>query len=164
MKYQYIVCSDLASRGLDIQNIDVVLSIDVPNNTEYYFHRAGRTGRFDKIGESFIFYNADSQNNIRRLISNGLSLNFIKFGDDNTFVETKPIDYKKTYKSTAKTELQNEINKIRRSGSKKVKPGYKKKIEQEVQRAKSRHRREIIKKDIRRQREERYKRAAKDGK
>ena len=164
MKYQYIVCSDLASRGLDIQNIDVVLSIDVPNNTEYYFHRAGRTGRFDKIGESFIFYNADSQNNIRRLISNGLSLNFIKFGDDNTFIETKPIDYKKTYKSTAKTELQNEINKIRRSGSKKVKPGYKKKIEQEVQRAKSRHRREIIKKDIRRQREERYKRAAKDGK
>ena len=163
MKYQYVVCSDLASRGLDIQNIDVVLSIDVPNNIEYYFHRAGRTGRFDKIGESFIFYNADTQGNIKKLMSNGLKVNFIKFGDGNTFVETKPIDYKKVYKSSAKQELYNEISKIRKSGSKKVKPGYKKKIEREVDRAKSRYRREIIRKDIRKQREERYKNEAKNA-
>ena len=163
MKYQYVVCSDLASRGLDIQNIDVVLSIDVPNNIEYYFHRAGRTGRFDKIGESFIFYNADTQGNIKKLMSNGLKVNFIKFGDGNTFVETKPIDYKKIYKSSAKQELYNEISKIRKSGSKKVKPGYKKKIEREVDRAKSRYRREIIRKDIRKQREERYKNEAKNA-
>ena len=163
MKYQYVVCSDLASRGLDIQNIDVVLSVDVPNNTEYYFHRAGRTGRFDKTGESYIFYNADSQNSIRKLMENGLKINFIKFGDDNTFVETKPIDYKKVYKNSAKQELYNEISKIRKSGSKKVKPGYKKKIEKEVERAKSRYRREIIRKDIRKQREERYKKEAKNA-
>lgn len=164
MKYQYVVCSDLASRGLDIQNIDVVLSIDVPNNIEYYFHRAGRTGRFDKTGESYVFYNADSQNNIKKLMSNGLKLCFIKFGDGNTFVETKPIDYKKVYKNSAKQELYNEISKIRKSASKKVKPGYKKKIEIEVERAKSRYRREIIKKDIRKQREERYKNEAKNAK
>ena len=164
MKFQYVVCSDLASRGLDIQNIDVVLSIDVPNNIEYYFHRAGRTGRFDKIGESYIFYNADTQNNIKKLIANGLKMNFIKFSDQNTFIETKPIDYKKTFKSTAKQELYNEISKIRKSGSKKVKPGYKKKIEQEVERAKARHRREIIKKDIRKQREKRYKDEARNSK
>ena len=163
MKYQYVVCSDLASRGLDIQNIDVVLSIDIPNNIEYYFHRAGRTGRFDKFGESYVFYNADTQNSVRKLLSNGLKMEFIKFGDGNTFVETKPIDYKKVYKSTAKDELNKEIHRIRSSGSKKVKPGYKKKMEQEVNKAKSRFRREIIKKDIRRQREERYKKEARNA-
>ena len=71
--------------------------------------------------------------------------------------------WKKVYKNSAKQELYNEISKIRKSGSKKVKPGYKKKIEKEVERAKSRYRREIIRKDIRKQREERYKKEAKNA-
>ena len=66
-------------------------------------------------------------------------------------------------KNSAKQELYNEISKIRKSASKKVKPGYKKKIEKEVERAKSRYRREIIKKDIRKQREERYKKETRNA-
>jgi ATP-dependent RNA helicase CshB len=59
-RYQVIVASDLLSRGIDIEDVSDVISIDLPNDQEFYFHRAGRTGRFGKKGDSWVFYNADT--------------------------------------------------------------------------------------------------------
>ena len=45
-EFSVIVCSDMAARGLDLDNVSDVLNIDLPNNFEFYFHRAGRKGRY----------------------------------------------------------------------------------------------------------------------
>ncbi len=50
-----LVATDVAARGLDINNVDVVFNYDLPFDTEYYVHRIGRTGRAGKTGKAFSF-------------------------------------------------------------------------------------------------------------
>ncbi|MCB9499255.1 MAG: DEAD/DEAH box helicase, partial [Erysipelotrichaceae bacterium] len=79
--FQIVVCTDIASRGLDINDVTDVLSIGLPNNLEYYYHRAGRTGRNYKEGNSFVFYDSDHVELPLKLIDNGLTPAFLKFKD-----------------------------------------------------------------------------------
>lgn len=50
-----LVATDVAARGLHIDDVDLVINYDVPTRTEYYVHRIGRTGRTDKHGRSITF-------------------------------------------------------------------------------------------------------------
>ncbi|KAG1676956.1 hypothetical protein FOA52_014832 [Chlamydomonas sp. UWO 241] len=45
-----LVCSDLFTRGIDIQSVNVVINFDFPKNSESYLHRVGRSGRFGHLG------------------------------------------------------------------------------------------------------------------
>ncbi|KAI5180211.1 ATP-dependent RNA helicase DDX6/DHH1 [Nematocida sp. AWRm80] len=45
-----LVCTDLVTRGIDVPNVNVVINFDLPNSTESYLHRIGRTGRFGTKG------------------------------------------------------------------------------------------------------------------
>lgn len=45
-----LVCSDLLTRGIDIQAVNVVINFDLPKNAETYLHRIGRSGRFGHLG------------------------------------------------------------------------------------------------------------------
>lgn len=47
-----LVATDIAARGIDVNDIDYVINYDLPQNTEYYVHRIGRTGRAGKYGKS----------------------------------------------------------------------------------------------------------------
>ncbi|MEG1886496.1 MAG: DEAD/DEAH box helicase [Oscillospiraceae bacterium] len=47
-----LVATDVAARGIDVNNIDYVINYDVPQNNEYYVHRIGRTGRAGKAGKA----------------------------------------------------------------------------------------------------------------
>ncbi|MDO5713272.1 MAG: DEAD/DEAH box helicase [Tissierellia bacterium] len=51
-KLQYLVATDVAARGLDIQSVDLVVNYDLPQLEEYYVHRIGRSGRAGELGES----------------------------------------------------------------------------------------------------------------
>lgn len=51
-KLQYLVATDVAARGLDIQKVDLVVNYDLPELEEYYVHRIGRSGRAGQLGES----------------------------------------------------------------------------------------------------------------
>ncbi|OPY29630.1 MAG: putative ATP-dependent RNA helicase [Methanobacterium sp. PtaU1.Bin242] len=50
-----LVATDVAARGIDVDDIEVVFNYDVPNDDEYYVHRIGRTGRAGKKGKAFTF-------------------------------------------------------------------------------------------------------------
>ena len=50
---QLLVATDVAARGIDVNNVDAVFNYDIPTQTEYYVHRIGRTGRAGKGGQSY---------------------------------------------------------------------------------------------------------------
>ena len=50
-----LVATDVAARGIDVDDIDIVFNYDVPQDEEYYVHRIGRTGRAGKSGKAFTF-------------------------------------------------------------------------------------------------------------
>jgi len=47
---RHLVCSDLFTRGIDIQSVNVVINFDFPKGSETYLHRIGRSGRFGHLG------------------------------------------------------------------------------------------------------------------
>ena len=54
-KFRVLVATDVAARGLDIDDVDVVFNYDVPDENEYYVHRIGRTGRAKRHGVAYTF-------------------------------------------------------------------------------------------------------------
>jgi superfamily II DNA/RNA helicase len=54
-KVQVVIATDVAARGLDISDINLVVNYDIPNNYETYIHRIGRTGRATKLGHALTF-------------------------------------------------------------------------------------------------------------
>jgi ATP-dependent RNA helicase DeaD len=52
---EVLVATDVAARGIDVDDVEAVFNYDVPNDDEYYVHRIGRTGRAGKTGQAFTF-------------------------------------------------------------------------------------------------------------
>ncbi|WP_027003574.1 DEAD/DEAH box helicase [Hugenholtzia roseola] len=52
---QILVATDVAARGIDVENVEAVINYDIPLDPEYYVHRIGRTGRAGRTGVSFTF-------------------------------------------------------------------------------------------------------------
>lgn len=52
-KFNILVATDVAARGIDVDDVEAVINYDLPNENEYYLHRVGRTGRAKKQGVSF---------------------------------------------------------------------------------------------------------------
>ena len=52
-KFPILIATDVAARGIDVDDVDCVLNYDIPEENEYYIHRIGRTGRAHKHGVSF---------------------------------------------------------------------------------------------------------------
>jgi ATP-dependent RNA helicase RhlE len=58
-KYEVMVATDIASRGLDIAGVSHVINYDVPEHPEDYVHRIGRTGRAQNVGDAFTLMNGE---------------------------------------------------------------------------------------------------------
>jgi len=52
-KFPILVCTDVAARGIDVDDVEAVINFDLPTENEYYLHRIGRTGRARKHGVAF---------------------------------------------------------------------------------------------------------------
>lgn len=153
-RYSLVVASDLAARGIDITGVSCVINYDLPYEEDFYFHRAGRTGRYEATGICYTLYDKEEVGKLERLAKRG-----IKFANgefvNGEWRELKPLIKPKTKKPhPVNDEIQKAVNKHKKEP---VKPNYKKKLKYEIERIKRKHKREVIKKDIERQKLERYK-------
>lgn len=55
-KFRVLVATDVASRGLDVPNVDLVIQLEPPREVETYIHRSGRTARAGNSGTCITFY------------------------------------------------------------------------------------------------------------
>ena len=53
-----LIATDVAARGIDVDDVEAVINYDIPQDIEYYVHRIGRTGRAGRKGRSFTFANS----------------------------------------------------------------------------------------------------------
>lgn len=66
-KYRVLVATDIASRGIDVTGIALVVNFDLPTDPEDYVHRIGRTGRAGREGRAISFAMPDQRDEIRRI-------------------------------------------------------------------------------------------------
>ncbi|HBG27164.1 MAG: hypothetical protein A2Y10_17075 [Planctomycetes bacterium GWF2_41_51] len=66
-KFQVMVATDIAARGIDVEGISHVINFDVPAFAEDYIHRIGRTGRATAIGDAITFVSRDEEKHLRQI-------------------------------------------------------------------------------------------------
>lgn len=91
-KYRVLVATDIAARGIDVKDIELVINYDLPENPEDYVHRIGRTGRAGTEGKAISFATPDQRGDvfsIERLIRSSLPPS--KLPSDIPEVRVQPI-------------------------------------------------------------------------
>ncbi|KAK2916003.1 hypothetical protein QQF64_024413 [Cirrhinus molitorella] len=68
-KAPILIATDVASRGLDVEDVKFVINYDYPNNSEDYIHRIGRTARSQKTGTAYTFFTPNNMKQAHDLVS-----------------------------------------------------------------------------------------------
>jgi len=66
-KYQVLVATDIAARGIDVSNISHVINYDMPSTPDTYIHRIGRTGRAENSGQAYTLITDDDRQMVRAI-------------------------------------------------------------------------------------------------
>ena len=66
-KFQVLVATDIAARGIDVSNVSHVINFDMPSTSETYIHRIGRTGRAERSGQAFTLITDDDRQMVRAI-------------------------------------------------------------------------------------------------
>lgn len=121
LKLQFLVATDIAARGLDIDGMSYVFNYDTPEDAESYIHRIGRTGRAGKDGVAITFVAPKDQNFLAD-IEQGIEMKiqkqrYEKDGSETSFVEVKKASKPKK-KEFNKKEFHKKGNGFKPKGNK----------------------------------------------
>jgi ATP-dependent RNA helicase DeaD len=159
VKFQYLVCTDVASRGLDVEGVTHVINYDLPSDTESYIHRVGRTGRAGNEGTAISFitprqkvYLKKLEKAIRqrieeRFLSRPGTITEIRANKSATtgrrVPDTEHTQQAKLAGRKSQTEQESE-----KKMNKQVKPGYKKKMALAKKRKEQKEKRKRIQRQV----------------
>lgn len=124
LKYQFIVATDLAARGIDIEGVSHIINYELPYDYEFYLHRSGRTGRMYNDGIVYSFYDELNNEYLDNLAKKGIKPEYFDVKNDEIIpfkgrnVRSQRVKPKTNYELEASKYIPK---------STKVKPGYKKK-------------------------------------
>ncbi len=138
LEFQYIVATDLAARGIDIEGVSHVVNMEIPDDLEFYIHRVGRTARAGNSGIALTIYETSDEDALNRLEKMGIAFKnmdlqkgeLIEIGDRNKRQKRK--------RQSDDTDIKARAL-VKKPG--KVKPGYKKKMQADIEKIKKRARR-----------------------
>lgn len=130
LDYQYVVATDLAARGIDIEGVSHIINDGIPNDLEFFIHRVGRTGRNGLSGTAITLYQPSDDAAIQELEKMGIGFQakVIKNGE---IVDSYDRD-RREKREKSKEALDITMIGLVKKKKKKIKPAYKKKIGWEI--------------------------------
>ena len=127
LNFEYIVATDLAARGIDIEGVSHVINDAIPQDLSFFVHRVGRTGRNGLPGTAITLYQPSDDSDIRELEKMGIKFT-PKMIKDDEFQDTYDRD-RRANREKSREKLDTEMLGLVKKKKKKIKPGYKKKIQ-----------------------------------
>jgi superfamily II DNA/RNA helicase len=112
-----MVATDVLSRGIDIDDVSLIVNFDVPNNPEDYIHRIGRTGRYDKKGTAITFVsNKDKKyyHAIKNVVGDQLTVKELPDEDSSAKKDTKKKERRTREKKSQETKPKEESSKTKK--------------------------------------------------
>lgn len=128
LRYQYIVATDLAARGIDIKGISHVINAQMPKEEEFYIHRVGRTARAGMEGTAINLYQENDLEFIKKLANRGITFTTFDLSH-GAWKETKAWNERSERKKQGHDVDKEAWRRVRKPD--KVKPGYKKKMKRQ---------------------------------
>ncbi len=124
-KTAFLICSDIAARGIHIESLSWVLNYDLPSTPLYYLHRVGRTARSGKTGTVFNFVTTTKRDQlniqkINKAIKNQLSFNIDEINYLDSAIKAKE-QAQKTFKSKKKSQPKDPEARKKKVQKKKIK-------------------------------------------
>jgi Superfamily II DNA and RNA helicases len=156
----FVVATDLAARGIDLNMVTHVISCGFPEDLEFYIHRAGRTGRAGSTGTCYALYRESDDQSIRSLMRQGVRFEHMRCRNGK-WQTLRPYGEKFVKKDT---EMEKKISMMMTKKNTKVKPGYKKKRAAAIEQLQRRKRRDFIRGKIKEEKLARYKEASRKAK
>ncbi|WP_241236222.1 DEAD/DEAH box helicase [Brevibacillus marinus] len=152
VKFQFLVATDIAGRGLDVEGVTHVFNYDLPTDVESYIHRVGRTGRAGQAGTAISLVSPRQKSLIQRFAKATraeIEENVLTAGHHLAAGRRKRAAEREANIAAQKAEQQRQQAEQRKKQetplvsalkkNQKVKPGYKKKLTKEVQEWKQRY-------------------------
>ncbi|MBF7103169.1 DEAD/DEAH box helicase [Pediococcus pentosaceus] len=139
LHYQYVVATDLAARGIDIDGVSLVINDDIPTDLEFFIHRVGRTGRNGMSGTAITLYMPNEEDKVADVEKMGITF-LPQQIRNNELVDTYDRDRRQTRRLSQKKLDPTMIGMVKKK-KKKVKPGYKRRIRKAISEKEIRDRR-----------------------
>ncbi|MCK8607651.1 DEAD/DEAH box helicase [Apilactobacillus ozensis] len=130
LDFQYVVATDLAARGIDIDGVSDVINDDIPEDLEYFIHRVGRTGRKGLPGTAITLYEPGEEDSIDALEKMGIKFQ-PKDLRNGELVDTYDRNRRKNHRKGHDKLDPGMIGMIKKK-KRHVKPGYKNKIKRAI--------------------------------